>query len=106
MSNIKDDPRDSSLEVPLTFPKTWYQEAESFSSSGMLISGFIMVTRNRFLAWPALAFSLNSMFNTHPARQKGESGTWSNAMLCASALVASYVPMLIVTKTQGTPPAT
>ncbi|KAI0810780.1 hypothetical protein BC629DRAFT_1476225 [Irpex lacteus] len=33
-----------------------------------------MVTRNRWLAWPNLALSLNSMFNNHPLRTKGDSG--------------------------------
>ncbi|KAJ3561049.1 hypothetical protein NP233_g10436 [Leucocoprinus birnbaumii] len=73
MSNNKDDPRDPYQEVVLTFPKTWYQESsDGLNSSGMFLSGLIMVTRNRFLAWPAVMFSLNTMFNQHPARSKGD----------------------------------
>ncbi|KAF9444898.1 hypothetical protein P691DRAFT_806550 [Macrolepiota fuliginosa MF-IS2] len=99
MSQIKDDPRDSSLEVALTFPKTWYQESsEGLNTSGMFLSGLIMVTRNRFLAWPAVLFSLNNLFNQHPARQKGDASSWSNLMLCIAALFASYIPLLIITR--------
>lgn len=105
MSTRKEDPRDPSQEVTLTFPKTWYQESsDGLNSSGMLLSGLIMVTRNRFLAWPAVIFTLNTVFNQHPARSRGDVSTWSNLMLCISALFASYIPMVIVSRSPAPPP--
>lgn len=79
----------------------------------------------RFLAWPAIMFSLNSMFNQHPVRSKGEISIWSNLMyvplvvtlileisclthanrLCISALLASYIPMVIISRSPTPAPA-
>ncbi|KIK04455.1 hypothetical protein K443DRAFT_416750 [Laccaria amethystina LaAM-08-1] len=103
MSSVKnshDDPRDASLEVPFSLPKNWYKESnEALSTSGMFFSGLIMVTRNRYLAWPAVLFGINSLINQHPLRAKeGSGGGWSNLLLCVSALVASYIPVFIITK--------
>ncbi|KAF8153209.1 hypothetical protein B0H34DRAFT_722640 [Crassisporium funariophilum] len=97
---IQDDPRDRSLEIPFSLPKTWYRESnEGLSTSGMMLSGLIMVTRNRYLAWPSVLFGFNSLINGHPMRSKdGASGGWSNLALCLSALVASYIPVFVVTR--------
>ena len=64
-NNQMDDPRNSALETPFVLPKTWHREAggssylfglifhrsncfiDGASSSGMFLSGLIMVTRNR-----------------------------------------------------------
>ncbi|KAF9011848.1 hypothetical protein BDQ17DRAFT_1233374 [Cyathus striatus] len=107
MSNSKlDDPRDASLEVAFSLPPTWYQKALVYglNTSGMFLSGLIMVTRNRhltciprLLAWPAVLFSLNQLINQHPLRSKDGAGGWSNMMLCISALVASYLPVFVIT---------
>ncbi|TFK29540.1 hypothetical protein FA15DRAFT_664087 [Coprinopsis marcescibilis] len=105
MSTKSDDPRDASLETAYCPPKTWYLDSsEGVSTSGMFLSGLIMVTKNRFLAWPSIVFGINSLINQHPMRQKEGAGGWSNLLLCVSALVASYVPMFIVTRVA--PPAT
>ncbi|TFK31452.1 hypothetical protein BDQ12DRAFT_640064 [Crucibulum laeve] len=99
MSGKVDDPRDASLEAPFTLPATWYQEtSDGLNTSGMFLSGLIMVTRNRFLAWPAIIFSINSVVNQHPLRQKDGGGGWSNLMLCVSALFASYIPVFVITR--------
>lgn len=63
-----DDPRDSSLEAKFSSPKTWFLESSGLSSktlnqifitivttaglntSGMFLSGLIMVTRNRYVS--------------------------------------------------------
>ncbi|KDQ56897.1 hypothetical protein JAAARDRAFT_36369 [Jaapia argillacea MUCL 33604] len=96
-----DDPRDPSLESKVTFPRTWTVEnVDSLSSSGMFLSGLIMVTKNRFLAWPNLIFAVSSVINQHPLRTKeGSSPPWSSLMLAVSAIIASYMPMTIITHT-------
>ncbi|KAF5325040.1 hypothetical protein D9619_009590 [Psilocybe cf. subviscida] len=97
MSTSKnDDPRDASLEVAYTTPNTWYRDTDSLGTSGMFLSGLIMVTRNRFLAWPSVLFGLNNMFNAHPLRSKEGGSGYSNLALCMSALIASYIPLFIV----------
>jgi len=68
MKNSHDDPRDASLEAPFSLPNNWYKDSngslrvtrimislildmlvhsEALSTSGMFLSGLIMVTRNR-----------------------------------------------------------
>ena len=74
MSSDKNDPRDASLETEFTTPKTWFRDTSGASyhntvpslqfrtdlvcvefldglgSSGMFLSGLIMVTKNRYVA--------------------------------------------------------
>ncbi|KAJ7747959.1 hypothetical protein DFH07DRAFT_1062656 [Mycena maculata] len=97
MSKI-DDPRDASLEVKFGMPATWYRESfDGLNTSGMFLSGLILVTRNRFLAWPALLFGISSMINVHPLRAKeGGAGGLSSLILCLMALIASYIPMFML----------
>ncbi|KAF8921174.1 hypothetical protein BDZ89DRAFT_1004871, partial [Hymenopellis radicata] len=92
------DPRDASLETKFTLPPIWYRETnDGLGTSGMFLSGLIMVTRNRYLAWPSVLFGISTLINQHPLRAKeGSSGAFSNLLLCASALVASYLPMFII----------
>ncbi|KAF9485727.1 hypothetical protein BDN70DRAFT_988643 [Pholiota conissans] len=98
MSAIKDDPRDASLEVAYSTPKTWFRDtSDGLGASGMFLSGLIMVTRNRYLAWPSVLFGINNMINMHPLRSKDGGSGWSNLALCFSALFASYIPVFIVT---------
>ncbi|KAF5328034.1 hypothetical protein D9758_017460 [Tetrapyrgos nigripes] len=99
MSKPNDDPRDSSLEGPMRLPNSWYSESSDiFGTGGMFLSGMIMVTRNRYLAWPAILFGLYGVVNQHPLRTKESSSSpWSNLSLCVMALLASYMPMFIVT---------
>ncbi|KAF8809600.1 hypothetical protein BYT27DRAFT_7187353 [Phlegmacium glaucopus] len=55
-----------------------------------------MVTRNRYLAWPAVLFGISTLINEHPVRsEKGLRG-WSNLALCFSALLASYIPTFVI----------
>ncbi|KAF9530597.1 hypothetical protein CPB83DRAFT_850605 [Crepidotus variabilis] len=99
MSVNKDDPRDSSLEVPYTFPNIWVKDSnDGFGVSGMFLSGLIMVTRNRFLAWPSVLFGINQVINAHPMRNKEGGMGWSNLALCFSALFASYIPVFMITQ--------
>ncbi|THU97490.1 hypothetical protein K435DRAFT_662666 [Dendrothele bispora CBS 962.96] len=104
-TNPKDDPRDASLERPMRLPNNWYSESgDVFGTAGMFLSGMIMVTRNRYIAWPAILFGIYGVINQHPLRSKEGSGSpWSNLSLCIMALLASYMPMFIVnTRTQAT----
>ncbi|EJF61686.1 hypothetical protein BD309DRAFT_1082237 [Dichomitus squalens] len=94
-----DDPRDPSAEVKLTLPDTWQVESmDPLGSSMMFVSGLIMVTRNRYLAWPSLLLSINSVTNSHPLRVKeGAQTGLSVIMLGIGALLASYLPLIMIT---------
>ncbi|KAH7877458.1 hypothetical protein F5879DRAFT_66190 [Lentinula edodes] len=100
MSN--DDPRDASLESKFVLPNTWYRDdADSLSTSGVFFSGLVMVTRNRYLAWPGVLFALNSAINQHTLRAKeGSGGALGNLTLSFMALLASYIPFVTVTATK------
>ncbi|RDB19706.1 hypothetical protein Hypma_013165 [Hypsizygus marmoreus] len=101
---LHDDPRDASLETKEILPYTWYQESNSdtLNTMGMFLSGLIVVTRNRYLAWAAILFALNGFINSHPTRSKGVSNQWSTLLLCISAFFASYFPLFIITKPVAT----
>ncbi|KAJ3845248.1 hypothetical protein F5878DRAFT_319590 [Lentinula raphanica] len=96
---MSNDPRDPSLETKFVFPNTWYKDdADSLGTSGVFFSGLIMVTRNRYLAWPGVLFALNSYINQHSLRAKeGSSGALGNLMLSSMALLASYIPYITIT---------
>ncbi|KAJ7628559.1 hypothetical protein FB45DRAFT_918623 [Roridomyces roridus] len=98
MSKQVDDPRDASLETRYTKAPTWVgQDFEGLNTSAMFLSGLIMVTRNRYLAWPSLILGISSMINMHPLRaREGSTGSFSSLILSIGALIASYLPMLMV----------
>ncbi|KAJ7823646.1 hypothetical protein B0H13DRAFT_2125018 [Mycena leptocephala] len=106
MSKVIDDPRDASLETKFKLPETWYRESfDGLNTSGMFLSGLIMVTRNRFLAWPAVLFGISSFINVHPLRSKdggGAAGTLSSLLLCIGALVTSYMPLFMISNVSKT----
>ena len=72
--------------------------SDGLGTSGMFLSGLIMVTRNRFvlfflptdfigftpnfrfIAWPALLFGINQLVNAHPLRSKEGSSGWTNLL--------------------------
>ncbi|KZT22305.1 hypothetical protein NEOLEDRAFT_1119873 [Neolentinus lepideus HHB14362 ss-1] len=103
MSNAE-DPRDPSLERRLSFPRAWIADAsDGASASGMFLSGLIMVTKNRYLAWPNLLFAINSAINRHPLRTKDSANPpFSSLMLAVFALFASYFPLFIITPSTST----
>jgi len=101
-----DDPRNSALETPFVLPKTWYRHGEANDgarSSGLFLSGLIMVTRNRYLAWPSLLFGLTTLINEHPLRSDTRAG-WSNIAMYFFVLIASYIPVFVISKTDITVP--
>ncbi|KIK59847.1 hypothetical protein GYMLUDRAFT_44316 [Collybiopsis luxurians FD-317 M1] len=62
-----------------------------------------MVTRNRFLAWPGILFAINATINQHALRAKeGSSGPLGNLALSVMALIASYIPLFVITPTNAT----
>ncbi|KAI8989128.1 hypothetical protein BD414DRAFT_382344, partial [Trametes punicea] len=98
-----DDPRDPSAEAPLTLPEKWQTESVGawirilLYERMMFVSGLIMVTRNRYLAWPSLLLSINSVINQHPLRTKeGGQSNLSVILLGVAALLASYLPLVLV----------
>jgi len=63
----------------------------------MMLSGLILVTRNRVLAWPALLLAISGAINQHPLRTKDGSTGTSSLWFAFFALIASYAPMILVT---------
>ncbi|GJJ14696.1 hypothetical protein Clacol_008963 [Clathrus columnatus] len=90
------DPRDPSLEVPLTLPKSWTKDNEGLAALSMLLSGGVMVTRNRYFAWPALIFALSGYINTRPLRTKEGGQGLSGIAFALAAMLAAYLPYLIL----------
>jgi len=102
MSTVN-DPRDSSLETKVTFPKSWRQEeADPLGSSNMMLSGLIMVTRNRMLAWPAFLVGFTSYINQHPLRSKEGGKGLSSILVAVFAVLAAYMPMILITAPKKT----
>ncbi|KAF7329820.1 hypothetical protein MKEN_00245400 [Mycena kentingensis (nom. inval.)] len=91
------DPRQETLEAKFAFPNTWSKDSfDGWSTSGMFLSGLIMVTRNRFLAWPSVVVGIASSINSHPMRAKEGTMALPNLALCVMALIASYLPLVMV----------
>ncbi|KAJ6481677.1 hypothetical protein C8R45DRAFT_309497 [Mycena sanguinolenta] len=107
MSKVLDDPRDASLETKFALPTFWYREnSDGLGTSGMFLSGLIMVTRNRFLAWPSVLFGVSSAINVHPLRAKdggSAAGTLSSLLLCVGALLTSYLPLFMISRSTTAP---
>ncbi|KIJ63638.1 hypothetical protein HYDPIDRAFT_92191 [Hydnomerulius pinastri MD-312] len=98
MSNIN-DPRDASREIRLTLPKSWYAESvDALGSMGMFLAGMVMVTRNRYVAWPVVVLAINGIMNQHPLRAKeGGSTPWATLLMAVFALVISHAPLFTFT---------
>ncbi|KAM6501086.1 hypothetical protein JOM56_004100 [Amanita muscaria] len=89
--SVVNDPRDASLERKLTLPNTWPRDGGILATSSMFFAGLIMVTRNRFLAWPALVFAINSFINQHPLRSKdGSAGGWNNILYAYPSSLSNF----------------
>jgi len=72
----------------------------------MLLSGAVMVTRNRYLAWPALLIALAGYVNTRPMRQKADGGQGLSGIVFAlAALFSSYLPYLFLPPDAGPTPS-
>ncbi|GJE93405.1 hypothetical protein PsYK624_095640 [Phanerochaete sordida] len=93
-----DDPRDASAETRMTLPEKWKTDSlDGLGGTVLFLSGLVMVTRNRYLAWPNLFLTMMSLFNQHPLRTKeGSNNPSSGLLICISALIASYLPLLTV----------
>ncbi|KAJ7846313.1 hypothetical protein B0H14DRAFT_933690 [Mycena olivaceomarginata] len=80
---------------------------DGLSTSGMFLSGLIMVTRNRFLAWPSVLFGISSTINIHPLRAKDGGSAAGRSpvsceILCVGALVTAYLPLFMISNTSKT----
>ncbi|KIM24841.1 hypothetical protein M408DRAFT_331514 [Serendipita vermifera MAFF 305830] len=98
---MSDDPRDPTLEVRISKPKTWVEDSDAVGSFSMILAGATMVTRNRQLAWPSVAVALAGWVNQHPLRTK-EGGSGIGPILFAfGALATSYLPMMVLQTTSS-----
>jgi len=103
MSHNLDDPRDANLEVKLSIPKAWASPSyDVMPAIGMGVSGTVMMTRNRYLAWPAVLLGLNNYLNQKPISTKDDTGSFQAIISGVAALMLTYFPMLIIPK-QPTP---
>ncbi|TDL19457.1 hypothetical protein BD410DRAFT_792065 [Rickenella mellea] len=92
-----DDPRDASLETKLTMPKTWVMGGpDGLSALSMLFAGAVMVTRNRWLGWPATLLGISSFINQHPLRTKDGGSSWTGLAMAGGSLATGYLPMFII----------
>ncbi|KAH0831153.1 hypothetical protein J3R83DRAFT_13727, partial [Lanmaoa asiatica] len=98
-NNTLNDPRDASRETRLTLPKSWKAESvDAMGSMGMFFAGMVMVTRNRYVAWPVLILAINGVMNQHPLRAKeGGSTPWATLMMALFGLVISHAPLFTFT---------
>ncbi|KAG0703531.1 hypothetical protein DFH29DRAFT_435627 [Suillus ampliporus] len=98
-----DSPRDTTRETKLSLPKTWYAEsADAIGSMGMFLAGLVLVSRNRYLAWPVALLALSSFMNQHPLRTKESGSTpWTALMTAMFALIVSHAAMFTFTDTTG-----
>ncbi|KAH7882963.1 hypothetical protein F5I97DRAFT_1938861 [Phlebopus sp. FC_14] len=93
------DARDRSREVRLTLPRSWHVESgDALGSMGMFLAGMVMVTRNRYLAWPVVVLAINGVLNQHPLRTKDGGGTpWATLAMALFALVVSHAALFTFT---------
>ncbi|KAF8511289.1 hypothetical protein JB92DRAFT_2935139 [Gautieria morchelliformis] len=90
------DPRDPSIEAPYSLPKSWGKETEGLAAMSMFISGLVMVTRNRYLAWPAILVAITGYVGSRPLRQKDGGQGLSGVVFALAATVSAYLPMLFL----------
>ncbi|KAF8513558.1 hypothetical protein BU17DRAFT_53132 [Hysterangium stoloniferum] len=94
--SAQSDPRDASLEAPLTLPKSWKKDVEGLSAISMFVSGAVMVSRNRYLAWPALIVAIAGYVTSRPMRQKDGGQGFSGIVFALAAMFTAYLPMFIL----------
>jgi len=90
------DPRDPSLEVPLSLPKSWKQDYEGMAALSMFLSGGVMISRNRYLAWPALLVAIAGYVSARPMRQKDGGQGLSGILFALAAMFAAYLPLFFL----------
>ncbi|KAJ8585351.1 hypothetical protein M405DRAFT_825253 [Rhizopogon salebrosus TDB-379] len=92
-------PQDAARETKLSLPNTWHAEsADAMGSMGMFLAGLVLVSRNRYLAWPVALLALSSVMNQHPLRTKeGGSTPWATLMTAVLALIVSHAAMFTFT---------
>jgi len=61
----------------------------------MFMAGAVMVTRNRYLGWPAAIMGISSFVNQHPLRTKDGGNAWQGLLMGIGALVTGYLPLFI-----------
>ena len=72
---------------------------------GMFLAGMVLVTRNRFIAWPVLLLAVGGVFNQHPLRTKeGGNTPWASLVMAFFALIVSHAPLLMVNRPSGPVP--
>ncbi|KAG8930904.1 hypothetical protein FRC03_007768 [Tulasnella sp. 419] len=92
----KDDPRDASLGVKISLPKSWTSESDATASLAMLLAGVTMFTRNTNFAWITLFVAVNGWINQHPKRLK-EGGQSLVAVFAAiGCLLTANMPRFIL----------
>ncbi|KAH7106838.1 hypothetical protein BKA62DRAFT_765414 [Auriculariales sp. MPI-PUGE-AT-0066] len=95
----REDPRDSSAEVKLSLPRGWSKDSEGYGSMAFTLSSMVMVTRNKFLAWPAVFLDAYTVINQRPLRSKDSNSTSSTLSMMGFAFVGillTYMPAFII----------
>jgi hypothetical protein len=71
----------------------------------MFLSGLIMVTKNRYLAWFNLMYGLSAYINQHPMRAKEPSSGGAGGLgMAFMALALAYLPVFTLPPSITPPP--
>ena len=91
--------REKYINISNTYERSFSVLQDGLGTSGMFLSGLIMVTRNRFvifytslivassilknvshrvIAWPTTLFGINQVITAHPLRNKEGGNGWTN----------------------------
>ncbi|ERS98218.1 uncharacterized protein SPSK_06666 [Sporothrix schenckii 1099-18] len=96
MSNIKKDPRRLNLVVPYQAPAPAKDATDITSSMSSVLPMVAMMTRNRFIGWGSVGFSVLSWLGeSEETRQNSSAPGYFSVGMSLMAVVVTYLPMLL-----------
>ncbi|CAK7223102.1 hypothetical protein SBRCBS47491_005087 [Sporothrix bragantina] len=96
MSSSKKDSRRINLVVPYQAPAPAKDNADVASSMSSVMPMAAMLTRNRFIGWGAVGFSVLSWLGeSEEARTNSSTPGYFSVGMSLMALVVTYLPMLL-----------
>ncbi|OAA53627.1 putative protein family UPF0139 [Niveomyces insectorum RCEF 264] len=98
MSSNKKDPRRLNLVVPYQEPAPSKDAADVASSMSSIMPMAAMITRNRFVGWGSVIFSIMSWLGeSEESRKNGSTPGYFSVGMSFMALVVTYLPMFLPT---------
>ncbi|KAL1894366.1 hypothetical protein Sste5346_005865 [Sporothrix stenoceras] len=103
MSNVKKDARRINLVVPYQAPAPAKDAADVASSMSSVLPMAAMLTRNRYIGWGSVGFSVMSWLGeSEETRQNSSTPGYFSVGMSLMALVVTYLPMLLPPPNAGT----